>query len=171
MQRCADFIESCSIFYLYSSLGLQVYNQIAQIPEGTARRDALRLTKKKAKVAAAARASSGVVAAAAAGSTSDSQGMFWRALSAFAVFMPKTVTGPNGSSYRDWNMTYLALVLFGHLLSLVSVSSTSLCAVLTVFQGLFQIKYLYAGHVYGWGAEQVRLERPSLPRHAHRHFS
>ena len=49
MQRCVDFIESCSIFYLYSSLGLQVYNQIAQIPEGTARRDALRLTKKKAK--------------------------------------------------------------------------------------------------------------------------
>ena len=89
------------------------------------------LTKKKAKVAAAARASSGVVAAAAAGSTSDSQGMFWRALSAFAVFMPKTVTGPNVSSYRDWNMTYLALVLFGHLLSLVSASSTSSCAVLT----------------------------------------
>lgn len=27
----------------------KVYNQIAQIPEGTARRDAIRLTKKKAK--------------------------------------------------------------------------------------------------------------------------
>ena len=27
----------------------EVYNQIAQIPEGTARRDAIRLTKKKAK--------------------------------------------------------------------------------------------------------------------------
>jgi len=28
---------------------VEVYNQIAQIPEGTARKDALRLTKKKAK--------------------------------------------------------------------------------------------------------------------------
>lgn len=28
----------------------QVYNQISLIPEGTARRDALRLTKKKAKL-------------------------------------------------------------------------------------------------------------------------
>lgn len=24
-------------------------------------------------------------------------------------------------------------------------------------QGLYQIKYLYAEHVYGWGAEQVSL--------------
>ena len=44
-------------------------------------------------------------------------------LSPFAVFLPKTVTTPNGNSYRDWSMTYLAFVLFGHLLSLVSQST------------------------------------------------
>jgi len=33
----------------HSSCLLQVYNQISLIPEGTARRDALKLTKKKAK--------------------------------------------------------------------------------------------------------------------------
>ena len=47
--RCVHCFEPCFIFSLCSSLELQVYNQIAQIPEGTARRDALRLTKKKAK--------------------------------------------------------------------------------------------------------------------------
>lgn len=45
-------VEVCR--YIYSPFNtpfnlLQVYNQISLIPEGTARRDALRLTKKKAK--------------------------------------------------------------------------------------------------------------------------
>ena len=34
---------------LISTCQLQIYNQLDRIPAGTARRDALRLTKKKAK--------------------------------------------------------------------------------------------------------------------------
>ncbi|OCB90204.1 MFS general substrate transporter [Sanghuangporus baumii] len=50
------------------------------------------------------------------------------------VFAPKV--RPNG---RDWNMTLLALALFGYLLS----------------SGIFQLKYLYAEHVFAWEAEQL----------------
>ena len=51
-----------------------------------------------------------------------------RFLSPLAVFLPKTVNGANGSAYRDWNMTFLALVLFGHLLSLVGGTQNVLLA-------------------------------------------
>ena len=30
-----------------------------------------------------------------------------------------------------------------------------------IFQGVFQMKYLYAEHVFGWDAEQVRSSRQS----------
>ncbi|EJD07107.1 MFS general substrate transporter [Fomitiporia mediterranea MF3/22] len=50
------------------------------------------------------------------------------------VFAPKI--RPNG---RDWNMTLLALAFFGYLLS----------------SGIFQLKYLYAEHVFAWEAEQL----------------
>lgn len=30
-----------------------------------------------------------------------------------------------------------------------------------VIQGIFQIKYLYAEHVYGWEAEQVKHDKRS----------
>jgi hypothetical protein len=45
-------VEVCRYIFLHITpfnLLLQVYNQISLIPEGAARRDALRLTKKKAK--------------------------------------------------------------------------------------------------------------------------
>jgi len=40
---------------------------------------------------------------------------------------------------KDWSLTLLACAMFGYMLS----------------TGLYQIKYLYAGHVYGWGPEQL----------------
>ncbi|KAF9243507.1 major facilitator superfamily domain-containing protein [Melanogaster broomeanus] len=40
---------------------------------------------------------------------------------------------------KDWSLTFLALSLFCHLLA----------------TGIFQIKYLYAEHIYDWGAEQL----------------
>ncbi|KAH9933638.1 MFS general substrate transporter [Epithele typhae] len=103
------------------------------------------LTKKQAKVAAAAAAAAGATAAGVgtvpSGLVSDvaTQSSLVRLLGPLAILLPKTVTGANGTKYRDWNMTMLALVLLAYMLSL----------------GLFQIKYLYAGHIYGWGAEQL----------------
>ena len=47
MLRCADISSHDTPFNLLYLF--QVYNQISLIPEGAARRDALRLTKKKAK--------------------------------------------------------------------------------------------------------------------------
>lgn len=40
---------------------------------------------------------------------------------------------------KDWSLTFLALSLFVH----------------TLASGLFQLKYLYAEHVYEWAAEQL----------------
>lgn len=40
---------------------------------------------------------------------------------------------------KDWNLTFLALSLFVYMLS----------------SGIFQVKYLYAEHVYDWAAEQL----------------
>jgi MFS family permease len=59
------------------------------------------------------------------------------------IFLPARVQfevpGRGVQTKRDWSLTWLALALFGYMLS----------------TGLFQIKYLYAEHVYGWGAQQV----------------
>ncbi|KAI8969873.1 MFS general substrate transporter [Trametes punicea] len=60
-------------------------------------------------------------------------------LSPLALFLPTVVDEPDGRKRKDWSMTLLAVVLFGHLLSL----------------GVFQLKYLYAEHIYQWGAEQL----------------
>ncbi|KAH8112649.1 MFS general substrate transporter [Phellopilus nigrolimitatus] len=50
------------------------------------------------------------------------------------MFAPK-----KRATKKDWNMTFLALALFGYLLS----------------SGIFSLKYLYAEHVFGWEAEQL----------------
>lgn len=42
-------------------------------------------------------------------------------------------------THKDWNLTFIALSLFVYMLS----------------SGLFQVKYLYAEHVYEWAAEQL----------------
>ncbi|KAJ7650210.1 hypothetical protein FB45DRAFT_779197 [Roridomyces roridus] len=61
-------------------------------------------------------------------------------LSPLAIFLPVTVTIDGSTRKRkDWSLTLLAASLLGVMLS----------------TGLYQIKYLYAGHVYGWGAEQL----------------
>ncbi|KAF9496754.1 hypothetical protein BDN71DRAFT_1445680 [Pleurotus eryngii] len=55
-----------------------------------------------------------------------------RMLQPLCVFLPHKVQGRS-----DWSLTFLAIALFGYYLS----------------AGIFQIKYLYAVHVYGWSAE------------------
>uniref|UniRef100_A0A0W0EXW5 MFS general substrate transporter n=1 Tax=Moniliophthora roreri TaxID=221103 RepID=A0A0W0EXW5_MONRR len=69
-------------------------------------------------------------------------GMIRSLLSPLALFLPATVTETTASGMRkrkDWSLTYLALCMF-----LVMLSS-----------GIYQVKYLYAIHVYGWGADQL----------------
>ncbi|KAI0030125.1 major facilitator superfamily domain-containing protein [Vararia minispora EC-137] len=57
-----------------------------------------------------------------------------------AVFAPsKTLASASGRVGRDWSLTWLALGL--------------LCVLLSA--GIFQIKYLFAEHVYGWDSEQL----------------
>ncbi|KAF8134935.1 major facilitator superfamily domain-containing protein [Boletus edulis] len=67
-------------------------------------------------------------------------------ISPLAVFLPTDVpvissVGMPGQlrTRKDWSLTFLALSLFVH----------------TLASGLFQIKYLYAEHVYDWAAEQL----------------
>ncbi|KAI0648814.1 MFS general substrate transporter [Trametes meyenii] len=95
------------------------------------------LAKKKAKIAAAL-PSIPVLIESDEGS-SATQSVIAHFLSPLGLFLPKTVDTSNGQKRKDWSMTLLAVVLFGHLLSL----------------GVFQLKYLYAEHVYAWGAEQL----------------
>ncbi|KAI0749970.1 major facilitator superfamily domain-containing protein [Daedaleopsis nitida] len=95
--------------------------------------------KKRAKAAAAQSLLPAVPESSSLANAETSQSMIGNLLSPLRLFLPKTVDGSNGTKYTDWSMTVLAMVLFGHLLSL----------------GVFQIKYLYAEHIYGWGAEQL----------------
>ncbi|KJA22926.1 hypothetical protein HYPSUDRAFT_138336 [Hypholoma sublateritium FD-334 SS-4] len=71
-------------------------------------------------------------------------GIVARFLSPLAVFLPVMVLDPSPNGLgsrkrRDWSLTVLAVALFGFMLS----------------TGVYQIKYLYATHTYGWGAEQL----------------
>ncbi|KAF8896306.1 major facilitator superfamily-domain-containing protein [Infundibulicybe gibba] len=66
------------------------------------------------------------------------EGIIQSFLSPLAIFLPVTVM--DGTRKRtDWSLTLLAAALFGYMLS----------------TGIYQLKYLYAEHVYGWGAEQL----------------
>ncbi|KAG0695596.1 major facilitator superfamily domain-containing protein [Suillus ampliporus] len=69
-------------------------------------------------------------------------------LSPLAVFLPSHVpvaasaTGDSlvpSRTRNDWSLTFIGLSLFLHMLA----------------SGIFQIKYLYAEHVYDWAAEQL----------------
>ncbi|KAL6307471.1 MFS general substrate transporter [Sparassis latifolia] len=60
-------------------------------------------------------------------------------LAPFALLAPQTVQRPNGTTAKDYRLTLIALTLLVYALS----------------TGIFQIKYLYAEHIYGWGAEQL----------------
>ncbi|THH32789.1 hypothetical protein EUX98_g1421 [Antrodiella citrinella] len=68
-----------------------------------------------------------------------SQGIVSRFFAPLAIFAPKKVQTTDGTQRKDWSLTILGMAFFGYLLS----------------TGVFQIKYLYAGHVYAWGAEQL----------------
>jgi hypothetical protein len=76
------------------------------------------------------------------------------------VFAPRR-TVVNGRMRKDWSMLWLASAVF--LLFLAGVRNWSVLKILksnTRFsQGVFQIKYLYAEHVFGWNAEQVSAFR------------
>ncbi|KAJ7929072.1 major facilitator superfamily domain-containing protein [Mycena leptocephala] len=66
--------------------------------------------------------------------------IFKNFFSPFAIFLPVPVFIEGSTRKRkDWSLTLLTCALFGYLLS----------------AGLYQIKYLYAGHVYSWGPEQL----------------
>ncbi|KAI9440077.1 hypothetical protein H4582DRAFT_1944898 [Lactarius indigo] len=60
-----------------------------------------------------------------------------RLLGPFAIFAPRKRV-VNGRMQKDWSMSWLAIAMFALLLA----------------SGVFQVKYLYAEHVFGWGAEQ-----------------
>jgi len=68
------------------------------------------------------------------------QGWFLqRLLGPLALLAPKKIPRPEGGHRTDWSLTILGISLFMFLLA----------------TGIFQIKYLYAEHVYEWGAEQL----------------
>ncbi|KAJ7158716.1 hypothetical protein C8R46DRAFT_1165058 [Mycena filopes] len=60
-------------------------------------------------------------------------------LSPLAIFLPVPILVDGTRKRQDWSLTLLACAMFGYMLS----------------TGLYQIKYLYASHVYGWGPEQL----------------
>ncbi|PCH42581.1 MFS general substrate transporter [Wolfiporia cocos MD-104 SS10] len=72
-------------------------------------------------------------------SASGKHGFVAGFLGPFALLAPRTVQTANGGTRKDWRLTWMALALLVYALS----------------TGIFQIKYLYAEHIYGWGAEQL----------------
>ncbi|KAF5367389.1 hypothetical protein D9758_003750 [Tetrapyrgos nigripes] len=69
-------------------------------------------------------------------------GAIRRFLSPLAVFFPAAISRPTASGVvktRDWSLTFLALSVLLFMLS----------------TGIYQIKYIYAEHVYGWGADKL----------------
>ncbi|KAL0954434.1 hypothetical protein HGRIS_003415 [Hohenbuehelia grisea] len=56
-------------------------------------------------------------------------------MSPITIFRPRNI----GRRHRDWNLTLLGSTLFIYLLSI----------------GVYQVKYLYAKHIYAWTAEQL----------------
>lgn len=56
-----------------------------------------------------------------------------------AQLLPVTITDANGTKQKDWSLTLLGTSLFLYFLG----------------TGIYQIKYYYAGHSFGWNAEQL----------------
>ncbi|KAI0059215.1 MFS general substrate transporter [Artomyces pyxidatus] len=68
------------------------------------------------------------------------KGLLRKLFGPLAIFAPRRRLLADGSRRKkDWSLTLLACALFGYMLS----------------TGLFQIKYMYAEHVFGWSAEQL----------------
>ncbi|KAH9930091.1 uncharacterized protein B0H18DRAFT_995187 [Fomitopsis serialis] len=72
-------------------------------------------------------------------SSAGKQGHIAGFLGPFKLLAPRTVQNSNGTSRKDWRITLIALALLVYALS----------------TGIFQVKYLYAVHVYEWNAEQL----------------
>lgn len=74
-----------------------------------------------------------------------------------ALFMPVVVLEGGVRKRRDWSLTFLGAALFGYMLS--NVSLPIVCDIQVSYyhsaQGVTQVKYLYAEHVYEWSAEQL----------------
>lgn len=68
------------------------------------------------------------------------EGFFASLFSPLGIFLPKDKVLASGRKRRDWSFPLLALALFSALFS----------------TGVYQIKYLYAQHIYHWTADQVR---------------
>ncbi|KZP25098.1 MFS general substrate transporter [Athelia psychrophila] len=89
----------------------------------------------------------------------DKKGMFnfgfVRAfLSPLALFLPYKETP--GQQKKDWSLTYLGIALFGYMLSMVGPSPVLVEFFADdLYQGLYQMKYLYAVHIYQWSAGQL----------------
>ena len=67
-------------------------------------------------------------------------GFVGRFLSPLRMFMPAIVPDASGTTTKkDWSLTLLAGTLFGYFLS----------------TGIYQLKYLYAAHTYGWGPDEL----------------
>ncbi|KAJ7104103.1 major facilitator superfamily-domain-containing protein [Mycena belliarum] len=70
----------------------------------------------------------------------ESAGIMKRLLRPLAIFLPVPIFVEGSTRKRkDWSLTLLACAMFGYMLS----------------TGVYAIKYLYAGHVYGWAAETL----------------
>nr|GAT60723.1 predicted protein [Mycena chlorophos] len=69
-----------------------------------------------------------------------SKGFFSDFFSPLAIFLPvPMLVDGTVRKRKDWSLTLLASAMFAYMLS----------------AGLYPVKYLYGGHVYGWGAEQL----------------
>ncbi|KAF8071918.1 major facilitator superfamily domain-containing protein [Lyophyllum atratum] len=72
-------------------------------------------------------------------SSEAGEGIIRGFLKPLALFLPVVVFDGGLKKRRDWSLTFLGAALFASTLS----------------NGVHQVKYLYAEHVYGWGAEQL----------------
>lgn len=76
-------------------------------------------------------------------------------MSPITLFAPRP--SPGGSSKKNYNLTFLGVGLFTYLISIVSPSLFLITVdAHSILQGVYQIKYLYAKHVYSWTAVEVR---------------
>ncbi|THH21256.1 hypothetical protein EW146_g240 [Bondarzewia mesenterica] len=125
----------------------------------------------KAKLKAAQKASTSSTSAPDTGAVSKDDkkqregllGLIEGFFSPLAIFAPRKRNMGIDSLHqrRDWSLTWLAFSLFGYMLAMVSLlidykkKEFGDKSLTVVKQGVFQLKYLYAEHVFGWGAEQL----------------
>ncbi len=107
--------------------------------------------KKRAKVAAAQSALPSISGP--SGSATSSKG------SPLALFLPKMVDGPNGTKHMDWSLTVLAVVLFGHLLSLVGSNSFPVVAHAECAPGCISDQVSVRGTCLWLGSREGKLRK------------